>query len=414
MIALAIFAIWILASLSLLSWLYILLHPARPWDFQPVGDDVPLPELPAGVTFPSVAVLVPARNEADSLPNTLPALLSQDYPGTFRVILIDDRSQDGTADVARSIAEKLNTSARLTVLRGLPLPDGWTGKVWALDQGVKEAAKTQSEFVLLTDADILHRVNSLRRLVAESINGELGMNSRMARLRCESPAEKLLIPAFVYFFNLLYPMRRINSRDDTLAGAAGGCVLLSAEAVKRLDGGFASIKNEIIDDVNLARQVKKSGLPIGLSLSRDEVLSLRDYPQLMDIWKMVRRTAFTELKYSWARLFGAMAGLALMFVVPVLAFGFGLLAFLLCADPGMRMFALVACAKGMVSLLVMRSVYTPAVRFFNLPARFAFSLPLAGCLYGLMTIDSALRHARRARTEWREVVPANQPAAGPN
>jgi hopene-associated glycosyltransferase HpnB len=403
MIAIVIFGLWILASVSLLSWFYILLHPARPWDFQPVGDDGPIPDLPPEGKFPPIAVLVPARNEAESLPNTLPALLSQEYPGTFRVILIDDRSEDGTAEVARGIAEKLTASDKLTVLRGLPLPEGWTGKVWALDQGVKEAAKMRSEFVLLTDADILHRPSSLRRLVSESITGELGLNSRMARLRCESPAERLLIPAFVYFFNLLYPMRRINDRGDTLAGAAGGCVLLSVEAVKRLNNGFYAIKSEIIDDVNLARQVKKAGLPIRLSLSRDDVLSLRDYPRLIDIWKMVRRTAFTELKYSWVRLLGAMAGLTLIFVVPILAFSVGLLAFVLCTDLGLKVYALIVCAKGMISLLVMRNVYSPAVRFFNLPARFTFTLPIAGFLYGMMTLDSALRHARKARTEWREV-----------
>ena len=404
MIAIVIFIFWILASLSLLSWFYILLHPARPWDFQPVGDDGPILDLPAGKSFPPVSVIVPARNEAESLPGTLPALLGQDYPVPFRVILVDDRSEDGTSEVARSLAEKLNAVEKLTVLRGQPLPPGWTGKVWALDQGSKEAAKTQSEFVLLTDADIFHRPSSLRRLVAESMTGELGLNSRMARLRCESPAERLLIPAFVYFFNLLYPMRRINDPRDKLAGAAGGCVLLSAEAVKRLGGGFDAIKNEIIDDVNLARQVKQSGLPIQLALSREDVVSLRDYPLLHDIWKMVRRTAFTELQYSWARLFGAMLGLGLMFIVPLLAVVVGSLGFLLSRDPNVGVFGLLAMGKGLLALMVMRGVYTPATRFFNLPARFALTLPAAGVLYGLMTLDSAFRHARKAQTEWRETI----------
>ncbi len=406
MIPLIIFLFWLLASLSLLSWFYILLHPARPWDFQPVGDDGPILELPAGKSFPPVSVIVPARNEAESLPGTLPALLGQDYPVPFRVILVDDRSEDGTSEVARGLAEKLNAAEKLTVLRGQPLPEGWTGKVWALDQGAKEAAKTQSEFVLLTDADIFHKPSSLRRLVAESMNVDLGMNSRMARLRCESPAERLLIPAFVYFFNLLYPMRRINDPRDPLAGAAGGCVLLSAEAVKRLGGGFDAIKNEIIDDVNLARQVKKSGLPIQLALSREEVVSLRDYPALHDIWKMVRRTAFTELKYSWARLFGAMLGLGLMFVVPVLAVIVGALGFVLGHESSVGVYSLLAMGKGLLALMVMRGVYTPAVRFFNLSAGYALTLPVAGVLYGLMTVDSALRYARKARTEWRETSTA--------
>jgi len=404
MAALALLFIFFLAMLSFLGWLYILLHPARPWDFLPVGDDGPIPDLAAVVVLPPVCVIVPARNEAESLPGTLPALLKQDYPAEFRVILVDDRSADGTADVARKLAAELGASERLTVLQGKPLPEGWTGKVWALDQGAKEAAETHAEFVLLTDADILHAPQSLRRLVAESLAAGIGMNSRMARLRCESPAEHLLIPAFVYFFNLLYPMRRVNDPRDALAGAAGGCVLLSAEALRRLDGGFESIKSEIIDDVNLARQVKRSGLPLFLALSRTEVASLRDYPHLDDIWKMVRRTAFTELKYSWARLFGAVAGLTLMFVVPVFAILAGLGAFIATSDPQIHAYAVMTFGKGLLSVLLMRFVYSPAVRFFKLPARWAWTLPAAAVLYGLMTIDSALRHARKARTEWREVA----------
>ena len=407
MVPIVLFLVSLAATASFLSWLYILLHPARPWDFQPVGDDGPLPELPAGSAFPTVCIVVPARNEAATLPRTLPALLSQDYPGSFRVILIDDRSADGTGDAARKLAGELNAAERLTVLSGKPLPQegagGWTGKVWALDQGAKEAASGQAAFVLLTDADILHKPQSLRRLVAESMNAELGLNSRMARLRCESPAERLLIPAFVFFFNLLYPMRRINDANDPLAGAAGGCVLLSAEALRRLGGGFESIRGEIIDDVNLARQVKKTGLPIRLALSRDEVLSLRDYPRLADIWKMVRRTAFTELKYSWVRLSGSLLGLGLMFIVPLFAMLAGALAFALVPDAQTRALAIWAFGKGLLSLLVMRHVYRPAVRFFKLPGRCAFTLPVAGVLYGLMTLDSALRHARKARTEWREI-----------
>jgi hopene-associated glycosyltransferase HpnB len=402
MVQIALFIVSVAATLSFLSWLYILLHPARPWDFQPVGDDDPPPELPAGGAFPSVCIVVPARNEADTLPRTLPALLSQDYPTQFRVILIDDRSTDGTGDVARKLAGELHASERLTILNGKPLPEGWMGKVWALDQGAKEGAAGAAAFVLLTDADIFHKPQSLRRLVAESLTGGFGLNSRMARLRCESPAERLLIPAFVYFFNLLYPMRRINDAKDAFAGAAGGCVLLSAEALRRLDGGFESIRGEIIDDVNLARQVKKTGLPIRLALSREEVLSLRDYPRLMDIWKMVRRTAFTELKYSWVRLAGAMMGLGLIFVIPLFAMLAGILAFALFPDAQTRALAIWALGKGLLSLIVMRVVYGPAVQFFKLPGVFAFSLPMAGMLYGLMTLDSALRHARKARSEWRE------------
>ncbi|MEI6235938.1 MAG: glycosyltransferase [Planctomycetota bacterium] len=399
MITLILFPIVFIATLSVLSWLYILLHPAKPWDFQPVGDDAPLPPLPEGVTFPRVAIIVPARNEAESLPNTLPALLRQDYPGEYSVYVIDDRSSDGTAELAREIAKRESAEMRLTVIQGSPLPEGWMGKVWALTQGTKVAAETGAEFFLLTDADILHAPGSLRRLVSENITMKLGMNSRMARLRCESLAERLLIPAFVYFFTILYPMRHANNPRDPLASAAGGCVLLSREAWVRLGESFEPIKSEIIDDVNLARQVKGRGLPIRLSLSRTEVVSLREYPQLADIWKMVRRTAFTELKYSWLRVVGAMAGLALMFVMPIVAILAGTLGFVLGAPPILAGWAI---AKGCIALAIMGHVYAPAMRFFKLPVLFAFSLPIAGILYGLMTFDSALRHARGLGVQWRD------------
>jgi hopene-associated glycosyltransferase HpnB len=290
--------------------------------------------------------------------------------------------------------------------------------VWALHQGAKSITEGQSAirnpqsaidgFVLLTDADILHAPASLRRLVTESAAVNLGLNSRMALLRCHSPAERLLIPAFVYFFNLLYPMRQINDPLDKMAGSAGGCVLLSAEALRRLGGGFESIKAEIIDDVNLARQVKGSGLPIRLSLSREDVQSLRDYPELNDIWKMVRRTAFTELRYSWLRLMGALLGLGLMFVVPLIAFLGGIVGLIFAKDAVSLFIPLWALMKGLLALSIMRYVYGPAIRFFKLESYYAFTLPMAGVLYGLMTLDSALRHARGGRTEWREI----QPVAG--
>jgi hopene-associated glycosyltransferase HpnB len=403
MTVLLLFLLSMVATLAFLGWAYILFHPARPWDFQPVGDDVPLSDLPAVDNWPPVCILVPARNESEALPNTLPALLSQDYPGEFKIILIDDRSDDGTSEVARGIAEKLGKSERLNILRGQPLPEGWIGKVWALHQGAQSIAG-QSAMILLTDADILHAPTSLRRLVCESQSASLGLNSRMARLRCHSPAERLLIPAFVYFFNLLYPMRWVNDPRDPIAGAAGGCVLLSAEALKRLGGGFESIKSEIIDDVNLARQVKRAGLPIRLSLSRSEVQSLRDYPVLSDIWKMVRRTAFTELRYSWLRLIGALLGLTLLFIVPVIAVLCGSTGLILATDVVGVAVALWALVKGMLSLAIMRRVYGPAVRFFNLDSYYAYTLPMAGTLYGLMTLDSALRHARGRRLEWREAA----------
>jgi hopene-associated glycosyltransferase HpnB len=404
--------------LSLLLWLGVYLHPARPWDFQPVGDDEDMPPAPA--QWPTVCVLAPSRNERESLPQTLPALFTQDYPGEFSVVVIDDRSHDGTADVAFALAKQCNAESRLTVITGAPLPPGWVGKVWALAQGathcglsatIPELARTfpvanpagvRPKYLLLTDADIVHAPNSLRRLVSESEHRQLALNSRMARLRCVSAAERLLIPPFVFFFNLLYPMRQVNDPRSDVAGAAGGCILLQSAALERV-GGFARIKNCIIDDVNIARCIKRPNTPIQLALSRTEVESRRVYDSLHSIWVMVRRTAFTELRYSWLRLLGTLVGMALMFVAPPLwtLGGAGML--LVSALDGVwDVKMLVITSLGFFAWAVMTLVYRPAVRFFRLPALWCWTLPIAGVLYEGMTVDSALRYLTGLRIGWRD------------
>jgi hopene-associated glycosyltransferase HpnB len=397
------FATTIGAGVCPAAWLWIALHPARPWDCRPVAEDEPVPPLPPGRGWPAAAILVPARNETESLPRTLPALLRQDYPGPFRVVVVDDRSQDGTAATAERIAAEAGAGDRLTVLRGAVLPAGWVGKVWALHQGAAAVlADDAVEFVLLTDADIFHEPGSLRRLVAESVAGGLALNSRMARLHCASFAERLCIPAFVHFFNLLYPMRRVNDPAGPVAAAAGGCVLLSAEALRGMGGGFAPIRSAIIDDVSLARTVKGPGRPIRLSLSRSEVRSLREYPRLSDIWAMVRRTAFTELKYSWLRLFGTMLGLLLMYAVPTAAMVAGAVGAAVGEEPTGRAAALAAAGAGALAWMLTAMVYRPATRFFGLSWPWAFALPATALLFGLMTIASAIRHARGKGIVWRE------------
>lgn len=370
-----------LGLLSLLGWACVLLRPGRPWDLRPVAEDEPAPPDPAA--WPGVAIVVPARNESLSLARTLPALAAQDYPGPWRVVVVDDRSTDGTADAARA-----HGGNRTTVRSGSDLPEGWVGKVWAMNQGVDGAAES---YILLTDADILHAPGSLRRLVAESERGGLALNSRMARLRCESAAERLLIPAFVWFFNLLYPMRRVNDPADPVAAAAGGCVLLRREALEKA-GGFASIRGEVIDDVNLARRIQGAGGALRLSLSRGDVRSLREYETLGPIWKMVRRTAFTELRHSWLRVIGAMLSISLMFVVPPLLTGAG--AALAVLD---RRY-LGAAAAGLIAWALMAALYRPAARIYGLSGFRGWTLPLVGVLYGLMTFDSALRGGRK---DWR-------------
>ncbi len=410
----------------MLIWLGVLFHPARPWDFQPVGDDEALPPEPQ--VWPSVCILVPARNESESLPRTLPSLLQQDYPGEFAVIVIDDRSADGTADIARRLAEESGAAERLTVISGAALPQGWVGKVWALAQGASHCGlhgqwKSQAEadcglsrgegpsvvtgkpkYLLLTDADIHHAPESLRRLVAESERDHLALNSRMARLRCVSHAERLLIPPFVFFFNLLYPMRQVNTRRSAVAAAAGGCVLLATSALERA-GGFSCIKDKIIDDVNLARQIKALNEPIQLALSRSAVESLRVYDSLATIWVMVRRTAFTELRYSWVRLVGTVIGMLLMFLLPPLWVMGGISAALasMLGWPAVS-FAWTSAlvVEGWCAWVIMAVIYRPAMRFFALPGIRCWTLPLAGMLYGAMTVDSAVRHVTGMRSGWRD------------
>jgi hopene-associated glycosyltransferase HpnB len=383
-------ALLTIGAFSLLAWITVLLRPGRGWDMKPVAEDEPAPPVPG--SWPPVCILVPARNESAALPRTLPSLLAQDYPGERRIVIVDDRSEDGTAGVVDSIG-----GGRATVLRGAELPDGWVGKVWALHQG---AASAREPYLLLTDADILHAPHSLRRLVSESEAAGLALNSRMARLNCESPAERLLIPAFVWFFGLLYPMRRVNRPESPVAAAAGGCVLLRRDALEKA-GGFASIRGEIIDDVGLARRIKSAGGTIRLSLSREDVRSLREYATLGPVWRMVRRTAFTELKGSWLRLAGALGAMTMMFAVPPLLVLAG--AALTPRDPRF----LGAAVLGFLSWTLMAWVQRPAPRFFGLSGARAWLLPLAGVLYGLMTLDSALsaisaKSAKRdGRNDWR-------------
>ena len=271
-------------------------------------------------------------------------------------------------------------------------------------QSKPPASSLQPQYFLLTDADIHHASGSLRRLVAESERGHLMLNSRMARLRCLSSAERLLIPPFVFFFNLLYPMRQVNNPQSVVAAAAGGCVLLATVALRQA-GGFACIKDRIIDDVSLARAVKRKDMPIQLALSHREVESLRVYESVEKIWVMVRRTAFTELRYSWLRLVGTVLGMTLMFLLPPVLTVWGTLWCLVWiaeVSPMASLSELVIMASGMSAWLLAALVYRPAIRFFGLPTARMWTLPLAGLLYGAMTLDSALRYATGRRIGWRD------------
>ena len=368
----------------------MLLHPARPWDLRPTDEDGPPAPEPAA--WPPVAALVPARNEAGLLPQTLPALLAQDYPGEWRVVLIDDRSRDGTAAVARRVGAG---AAGLHVERGADLPEGWAGKVWALEQARRAAAgEPEPRWLLLTYADILHAPGSLRALVAEAEAGRLDLVSRMARLRCTSRAERLLIPAFVLFFFLLYPMRWVN-RPGRVAAAAGGCILVRAEALGRA-GGFAAIRGALIDDLALARLVKEGGGAVRLALSRGAVASLRPYEDVGAVWRMVRRSAFTQLRRSWPLLVAVTVAMALLFLAPLVCVAAAVAGAAAGAD-GWPL----PLAAGAAAWAVMAAVASPAGRAFGLGGRWGLALPPAGALYIAMTVDSALRGPGQRAPYWR-------------
>ena len=415
-------ALAVAGATALAAWLACLTDPARAWSFRPIAEAAPPP--PPPIRWPSVRIVVPARDESAVLPATLPALLAQEYPGEWAVVLVDDRSADGTAEVARALAAAAGVTAAtpratatwagpapLEIVTGAPLPAGWAGKVWALAQGVEAAGAC--DYLLLTDADIRHAPGSLARLVAESEADGLALNSRMARLRCESAAERLLVPPFVLFFNLLYPMRRVNDPASRAAAAAGGCVLLRRDALAAA-GGLAAIRGEIIDDVNLGRALKgpvrrgtrgwrgapgraaAPGRPIRLQLSRSDVVSVRPYRTVGPIWRMVRRTAFTELRHSYVLLAFAVAGLVLLFALPPALVPVGAAA----AATGQPGWGAALAGLGAAGWLATAAVAWRATRFFGLVPGWALTLPLAGVLYGGMTLDSGLVHLLGRRRAW--------------
>jgi len=381
----------ILAALSWLAWLALLLRPARPCDLQPVGEQLPPPPTPDA--WPDVAVIVPARNEATMLTRTLPALLSQDYPGRVRVVVVDERSTDDTAEAAGRLTTSFG--ARAEIVRGAPLPEGWAGKPWGMQQGLIHAGVLDGRdpgFVLFTDADILHARSSLRHLVAQSSFEEIALNSRMASLRCESWAERLLIPPFAFFFALLYPMRLVNDVRGRAAAAAGGCMLVDARTLAAMRG-VEPIRDRVIDDVSLARAVRDRGGRLFLARSEREVTSLRAYG-FGDAWRMVRRSAFVQLRHSWMLLLACLVALSVLLVVPPIALVGGLV--------GDGQWANAAILFGGFAWIHETRAFLPAIRAFDLPAWRALTLPLVGVLYGAMTIDSALRHLFRRSERWRE------------
>ncbi|MET7742526.1 glycosyltransferase [Streptomyces sp. NPDC005385] len=367
---------------SLAAWLWLLLCQGFFW-----RTDVRLPAREEPAEWPFVCVVVPARDEASVLPESLPSLLAQDYPGRAEVFLVDDGSSDGTGELARELARR-HGGLPLTVGSPGEPPAGWTGKLWAVRHGIGLARARGPEYLLLTDADIAHEPGSLRELVAAARTGGLDLVSLMARLRVESVWERLVVPAFVYFFAQLYPFRRIAVDGSRTAAAAGGCVLLRADAAERARIPDA-IRHAVIDDVALAKAVKRGGGRIWLGLA-DRVDSVRPYPRLHDLWRMVSRSAYAQLRHSPPVLAGTVAGLALVYLVPPVA----LLA-------GLATGAAWAAAAGGLAWVLMAATYLPMLRYYRQPRWLAPLLPVTAFLYLLMTVDSAVQHYRGRGAAWK-------------
>jgi hopene-associated glycosyltransferase HpnB len=383
---------WIAVG-SLTAWGWLLLGQGFFW-----RTDQRLPHRASPDRWPDVAVVVPARDEAEVLPLSLPTLLAQDYPGRAEIVLVDDSSGDGTGELARSLAARHGGLPLRLVAPGEPEP-GWTGKLWALRHGIAAARERDPEYLLLTDADIAHAPDSLRELVAAARAGGHDLVSQMARLRVASGWERLVVPAFVYFFSQLYPFRRINRTGSRTAAAAGGCVLLRTEAAARARIPD-SIRQAVIDDVSLAQAVRRAGGTIWLGLA-DRVDSVRPYPRLADLWQMVSRSAYAQLRHSPPLLVATVAGLALVYLVPPVALAAGLLAH----DPA-------AAWAGAAAWAVMAGTYLPMLRYYRQPPVLALTLPFTAVLYLLMTVDSAVRHYRGRGAAWKGRTYAAPEVAG--
>jgi hopene-associated glycosyltransferase HpnB len=325
----------------------------------------------------------------------LRSLLEQNYPGSFSVILVDDQSRDGTADVAAKTAAISGAGNRLTILSGLPLPAGWTGKVWAMKQGIEHAATTAEppDYLLLTDADIAYAPDALRRLVARACAHRLVSTSLMVKLNCERFAERSLVPAFVFFFQMLYPFAWVNRTDAKTAAAAGGCMLVAREALQSV-GGMEGIRSALIDDCALAAKLKAVG-PIWLALT-DHVRSVRPYPTFGHIRRMVARSAYCQLGYSPMLLVGTVAAMALTFLVPPLMaiFGSGL----------GRLFAILIW-------MLMAASLQPILRLYRLSPLWGLALPVTAACYIAFALDSAYQHLRRRGGLWKGRAQANLEAS---
>ncbi len=366
-----------IAALSLAIWLYLLFGRGGFWRERPRVAPAP------ALRYPEIVAIIPARDEAATIGETVASLLRQDYRGRLALVLVDDHSSDGTCAVARAAA--LGGEDRLAIVSARPLPAGWTGKMWAIAEGLRhvEANGAAAKLVLLTDADIAHHQGNLAELVARLESERLDLASLMVKLNCASFAERALIPAFVFFFGKLYPFAWVNDVRRRIAGAAGGCMLIRRSALDRI-GVVASVRDALIDDCALAREIKAGG-KIWLGLAA-ETRSLRRYQRLGDIWRMIARTAYTQLGCSPLVLAGTVLGLVLTYLAPpILTIGAS---------------GIAACLAA-TAWLAMTIAFVPILRVYRQPLIVAPLLPVIASFYLAATIDSARRHWQGRGGEWK-------------
>jgi len=366
------------AGLTVVIWAYLVLARGSFWRTQTANPDISDRETFSG----GIVAVVPARNEAEFIGPIITSLLNQSV--TMPVVLVDDESTDGTADVARRAAEKTGKADALIVIRSKPLPAGWTGKLWSMHQGIEYARASNPAWLMLTDADVLHGPETVANLNLIASQGRYDLVSFMVKLHCESLAEKLLIPAFVYFFFMLYPPAWIRNPRRSTAGAAGGCMLVSRETLER-SGGLRAISSAVIDDCALARLLKQHGGRLWLGLT-DQSQSLRRYQTFSHIEQMISRTAFNQLKHSSLLLMGTIAGMVITYLAPPL---------LLLTGSRLAIFL------GAAAWAAMTITYAAVVRHYRLNVAWALTMPLAALFYLGATIHSAVKYWNRSGGEWK-------------
>ena len=388
------------ALIAVCAWVYLLFGRGWFWLGRERDDSAPAASEEALQTatspWPRVVAIVPARDEADVIAESVGSLLRQDYEGPFSVVVVDDQSTDGTAAAARATASAAGAAGRLRIVAGTSVALGWTGKLWAMHQGLAaiEAGPAAPELVLFSDADIAYAPHALARLVAIARARGSVLTSLMVKLRCESPAERWLVPAFVFFFQMLYPFAWVNNVRRGTAAAAGGC-MLARPGTLAAAGGLEALRGALIDDCALAALIKQKG-PIWLGLT-ESVRSLRAYPAFADMRRMVARSAFAELRYSALRLAGAVAGMALVYLAP----------------PLLAIFAHgIAQAAGALAWAMMALSFTPTLRLYGRPLVYALALPVIAAAYVAFTLDSAIQYWRGRGGYWKGRIQAPMREAG--